>query len=562
MKLIDSRRLTGPNLLWEKCGAIIDVEYDDADKQVVGLWSNYVREILDRLNWIDQQYTIRQYPNGASLAISAPIDVLYTATEINEWCWDSAVDFLMDGHQPDFERAVEGFVKEVEKEANPNVLAIQQFALENNLPFLRDDDEISLGLGKYSQTWGIDDLPALSSLDTDSYQLIPVGLVTGTNGKTTSTRLASHIVQVAGLNAGISSTDWIAVNNDIIDKGDYSGPGGARGVLRDQRVDLAILETARGGLLRRGLGVNQANTALITNIAEDHMGEFGVQTLDELADVKWIVSSVLSHNDKLVLNADDPLLIERAKRYDYDVAWFSPDAGNSLVQENIASAKWACTVENDKIVFYADGVRHILLDVSDVSITLSGAARHNVQNVLGVVLLTAALKISLECIVEGLKTFSNADNPGRCNLFEINGAKVIVDFAHNPHGMQAFISIARNLTAKRKLLVNGQAGDRSDEDIKQLAISSVDGVDFDKVIIKLMKKYNRGRATGETADILKQQYMLNGIAEEKISLVEQEIDAVKQAIEWSQPGDLLILLIHEDRNKVLELLAGLEKQAS
>ncbi len=561
MKLIDSRRLTGPNLLWNKCGAIIDVEFDSAHSQVVDLWNQYAHEMFARLDWTDEQTVIRQYLSGASLAISAPIDVLYTASEINDWCWDSAVAYVTDRQEPDFDRAVDDFTMELEKEANPRVLAIQQFSSDNNLPFLRDDDEVSLGLGRYSQTWEVGDLPDVASLQVDSYKSIPIGLITGTNGKTTSTRLASHIAQTAGLNVAISSTDWIAVNNDIIDKGDYSGPGGARSVLRDQRADLAILETARGGLLRRGLGVSHANAALITNIAEDHMGEFGVQTLDELADVKWIVSSVLSENDKLILNADDPLLVERAERSELDIAWFSPDSDNHLVQENIANEKWACTVENGQIVFYAGGVRNVLLSVCEVPITLEGAAIHNVQNTLGIVLLISALQISMEDIKTGLKSFSNADNPGRCNLFEINGAKVIVDFAHNPHGMRAFISIARNLKANRKLLINGQAGDRSDDDIKGLARESVEGVDFDKIIIKLMKKYNRGRETGEAANILKQQYLKCGIEEQKIDLIEQEIDAVKAAIEWAQPGDLLIMLIHEDRNQVLELLTNLQQES-
>ncbi len=416
---------------------------------------------------------------------------------------DSAVDHLTTQENPDFERAAEKFKRLIAEEANPDVIGIQQYAVSNNIPFLRDDDEISLGLGRLSQTWSVESLPDITDLDASLYGSIPVGLITGTNGKTTSTRLASHIVQTAGLNAGISSTDWIAVNDDIIDRGDYSGPGGARSVLRDKWVDVAILETARGGLLRRGLGVNRANASLITNIAEDHMGEFGVQTLDELADVKWIVSSVLTGQDKLILNADDPWLVSRANKSDLDVAWFSSDPDNSLVKENSSNSKWAATVEKKQLVVFAGGQKHGLLDISDVPITLDGAAVHNVQNALGVVLFAHALGISLADIKAGLKSFSNSQNPGRCNLFDINSAKVIVDFAHDPHGMNAFISVARNLPAKRKLLVNGQAGDRSDEDIKQLARASIDGVQFDKVIIKLMEKYNRGRQTGEAANILK-----------------------------------------------------------
>ena len=561
MKLIDSRRLTGPNLLWNKCGAIIDVEFESSNKQVVDLWVEFVRTLLDKLSWTREEIIVRSYPAGASLAISAPIDVLYAATEINEWCWDSAVEFLDVQEKPDFEQAVKKFNTLIEEESNADVLELERYAGESIIPFLRDDDELSLGLGRFSETWAVDSLPSVTNLDASLYKTIPVGLITGTNGKTTSTRLTSHIVQAAGLNAGISSTDWISVNNDIIDRGDYSGPGGARSVLRDKRVDVAILETARGGLLRRGLGVNKANAALITNIAEDHMGEFGVQTLEELADVKWIVSSVLAKEDKLILNADDPLLISRAQKSDLDIAWFSPNPENSLIQENINNTKWACTIEDSKVVIYTDGQKLTLLDVVDIPITLEGAATHNVQNVLGVTLFAHALGISLDDIKKGLKSFSNADNPGRCNLFDINGAKAIVDFAHNPHGMNAFISVARNLPANRKLLVNGQAGDRSDEDIKQLARASVHGVKFDKIIIKLMKSYDRGRETGEAANILKQEYINSGIDDENISLVEQELDAIQQAIDWAQPGDLLILLVHEKRSKVLELLTELERHS-
>ena len=562
MELLDTRRLTGPNLLWNKSGAIIDVSLNTEDNAVIDLWQTNVRTLLDLLGWTEESSCVRHYPQGASLAISAPIDVLYAATDINEWCWNAAVDSHTKGRTPDFSQAVVDLGRLIADEANPNVIQLQQFTRQHHLPFLRDDDEVSMGLGRCSQTWSVNDLPAVSSLDHSRYASIPVGLITGTNGKTTSTRLASHIIQSSALNCGISSTDWIAVNDEIIDQGDYSGPGGARTVLRDQRVDVAILETARGGLLRRGLGVEAAHAALITNVAEDHMGEFGVQTLEELADVKWIVTSVVENDGLVILNADDPLLISRAKKTNANIGWFSSDPSNPLIVENINASKTACTLENGNIIFYQAGNKHTLLKVEDIPITLQGAATHNVQNVLGVVMLTHALGIRIDSIITGLNSFSNQQNPGRCNQFNINDATVIVDFAHNPHGMKAFMSVARNLNAQRKILVTGQAGDRSDEDIKNLAKESTRGVNFDQIIIKMMKKYERGRAPGETAQILKDEYLHCGVDHTSLSVVEKEIDAVNQAIDYAQAGDLVILLIHEERERVLQHLAQLEQRSA
>lgn len=552
--MLDSRRLTGPNLLWNRCGAVIDVRIDDGEHRVINLWQGYAEKILKALGWNSQQTCTRIYPNGASLAISAPVDVLYTATEINEWCWQRAVNNLTGKGEPDIKNAADSFTRRLDDEANPAVLALKQVADQNRIPFLRDDDEVSLGLGRHGRTWNVSRLPDAGDLDLRLFKSIPVGLITGTNGKTTSVRLAAHIARTAGLNAGISSTDWIAVNDQIIDTGDYSGPGGARRVLRDNRVDIAILETARGGLLRRGLGVERADAALITNIADDHMGEFGVQTLDELADVKWIVTSVIDRTGHAVLNADDPLLVSRGQGSGLNIVWFSADSDNSIIRHSIANSGRACTVERERIVYYQNSIRHDILMLADVPITLGGAALHNVQNTLGVVSFTHALGISLDDIRQGLRTFTDKDNPGRCNQFIINGVSIIVDFAHNPHGMKAFITVARNLAGRRKILVTGQAGDRSDEDIKQLARESMRDLTLDKVIIKHMPKYNRGRKNGETAQILKKEYIQCGLDEDRISLVEDELDAVSRAIHWAKPGDLVLLLIHENRSKVLDML--------
>lgn len=570
MRLLDSRRLTGPNLLSNYSGAIIDVELFDNEVAVINGFEKYLRALLNTLDWRDEKIFIRHYTQGASVAISAPADCLYAATECLEWVWQSVVNFHENQIEPDLVNASKHLRQVIIDEKNADVMRIIDWANQSKVMVLRDDDYISLGYGKYSQTWPIDKLPDIRTLNAQSYKNIPVAIVTGTNGKTTSVRLASHIMRAANNVVGISSTDGIAVDNDVLDTGDYSGPGGAREILRDKRVDVAILETARGGLLRRGLAIDKADAVLITNVAEDHMGDFGVKTIEQLADVKWIVSRCVAtkqnaakDNRKLILNADDALIVARANASDFNIAWFSINPNNPLVQAQIKHGGSACTIEDGRIILYgqANGqaTRHDLLSIADVPITLNGAAEHNSYNVLGAILLCYQLGASVDEIKSGLVSFSTQDNPGRCNLFEINGAKVLVDFAHNPHGIGALLQMTEKLPATRKLLLIGQAGDRSDDDIRALVDMAVSTSAFDKVIIKSMSKYARGREENEVVDILYKQFIKCGLAADKVDIIACELEAVKSAVDWAQQGDLLILLTHEQRDEVLAFLAALEK---
>ncbi len=232
--------------------------------------------------------------------------------------------------EPDFDEAVEAVRRSAAEEANDELMWLIDEAAAHGKTLLWDDDHVSVGLGRGSQTWPVRDIP--DAIDWDALHDIPVGVATGTNGKTTTVRLAMHILRAAGLNVGLSSTDWVAVNETVIDRGDWSGPGGARAVLREKNVDIAILETARGGLLRRGLGVERADAALITNISEDHLGDFGSRDLDELLEVKWIVSRAVESGGRLILNADDALLRSRAAQYTGERVWFSLEADNEVVR--------------------------------------------------------------------------------------------------------------------------------------------------------------------------------------------------------------------------------------
>ncbi len=325
-------------------------------------------------------------------------------------------------------------------------------------------------------------MPYTEAINWKKHGDVPIGLVTGTNGKTTTVRLATHILRSANSNVGLSSTDWIAVNDHIIERGDWSGPGGARAVLREQTVDVAILESARGGLLRRGLGVNRADAALITNIAEDHLGDFGSQNLDELMNIKWIVSRAVVDDGRLILNADDALLASKARDYTGEIVWFSLVADNEVVVEHVAAKGTAYVLDDHELLILDGQTRELICRDEDIPITLAGAARHNVANSLAAAALTSCLGVSTADIRAGLTSMSQDDNPGRCNVYDVDGCKVLVDFAHNPHAMQALFDMAQALPAKRRVLCFGQAGDRPDDAIRELARDAW-SIGLDRVVI-------------------------------------------------------------------------------
>ncbi len=555
MRCLDSRRLTGPNLLWDKPGAVIDVVFDDDDPDVaIDAWLTQVRRMLDAVGWDCGDTCVRRFKDGASLAISAPVDALYSATDINDWAFDAADYIVGGGSEPDVTADAKKFRDSIRDESKPNAIALRAEAIARDIPVLMDSDEISVGLGRYSRNWALDTVPDLSDVPWDALGSIPVGVITGTNGKTTSVRLAASIARAAGYTVGLSSTDWIAAGDTVLDAGDYSGPGGARAVLRDRSVDLALLETARGGLLRRGLAVDRVDAVLITNVASDHLGEFGVHNVDELADVKWIVTRALGEDSALVLNADDDRLAERAKGSAFNITWFSPDSDNPLIAEHAGAGGTICTITDGSITVTQQGSSRVVMEIDKIPITFKGAARHNVYNALGAVGLALGLGISMPSIRAGLCAMDPNDNPGRCNIYDIKGATFLVDFAHNPHGMTAFVNMAAAIPASRRTLLIGQAGDRSDKDIRDLAVTAC-ASRWDRVVIKEMDDYARGRDRGETADILYNEFTAQGIPPDKIDRERHELEAVRKLVNDSRSGELTALLIHERRREVLDYLS-------
>lgn len=554
MRFVDARRLTGPSVLLDRPGVILDIacasgEADDILPSCVSL----IRRMLDALEWPGQSVSHLSLKGGVSIAFSAPIDALYAAVEIAEWAWRCCEAQRAGATEPEFDAAVASVRSAAAQESNPQLLALEAAARQHGVSLLWDDDEVSIGHGSSSQTWPARALPWAQDLDWSRYRDVPVGLVTGTNGKTTTARVASHLLRSSGRVAGLSSTDWASVDDEILDRDDWSGPGGARLVLRQPGIDAAILETARGGLLRRGLGVETAEVAAITNLAEDHLGDFGSESMQELLAVKWVVSKAVEQDGCLVLNADDNLLVEKAAHFRGELVWFSLDAANAVVAAHVARGGTAVVLREGNLTRLQGEARETICAARDISITFGGTAVHNIANALAAAAVAERLGLTLAQVRHGLLSLSQDANPGRSNLYEVGGFRVLVDFAHNPQAMRAMLAMASALPAKRRILCFAQAGDRTDEQIRELARSAW-SIGLARVMVAELEHYRRGRAPGEVFDIIRDELASCGARDEQVLHYEQESESFDAALEWAQEGDLVIILDLGRRSNIREKL--------
>ena len=556
MNILDSRRLTGPGLLLDGPGAVLDIRLEEAERDpAVSAWTRAAGRLLQAVGWENERLVSRTFPGGVSLAVGAPIDGLYSATELNERAWAAATAELEGRRAPDFRADVASLLNEIANERNPDLVALCLAARARGVTFLSGEDLVSVGSGSGAVVWPADALPDLGEIDWTGIHDVPTVLVTGSNGKTTVVRLLGAMVAAAGRVPGITSTDGVTVGPTLLEAGDFSGPSGARMVLRRREVETAILETARGGILRRGLPVERADVAVVTNVSDDHLGEFGVVSLPDLATTKLLVARPLGTSGTLVLNADDPLLVERSRGIPARIIWFSLNSSSEPLARHLENGGTAAVADEGRIVLAQGQRRATLLPIADVPITFSGSAEHNVANVLAAVAAAAALGIAVPEMTAALRRFGQQleDNPGRTNLIELGGARVLLDFAHNPHGMSSLVAVAKTIPAQRRLLLIGQAGDRSDDAIRELARAAWK-LRPDHVVVKEMETYLRGRAPGEVPGLLADEFSRLGVPEEALSWAGPEIAGVRRALEWARPGDLLVLAVHEDRPAVLDLL--------
>ena len=373
---------------------------------------------------------------------------------------------------------------------------------------------------------------------------IPIAAVTGTNGKTTTVRMVAHILKMTRHTVGLSTTDGVYIDGHMTVEGDMTGPVAARMILRDPSVDVAVLETARGGLLRRGMGYSHCDVGAVLNVQADHLGLKGVDTLDQLAQVKRIV--IETAKNTAVLNADDPLCLKMAAYSQAEhLCYVTADSRHPLVREHIKAGGCAVVLEEGihghRIDVHENKAHMPLVWTNEIPATLDGRAMHNVQNAMFAAAIAYRMGVSLEDVRQGLMTFDTTyfQAPGRMNIFDEHPFKVILDYAHNPAAVQAMVDLAGRIDVTgRKTVVLAAPGDRRDEDIHE--IGSIAAGHFDHYICRRDDRL-RGREPDEVPRLLADALVKGGVSNDQIRIIPAEEAAVQLALEQAGDGDLLLI---------------------
>lgn len=388
---------------------------------------------------------------------------------------------------------------------------------------------------------------------------IPVIAVTGTNGKTTTTRLIAYLVRASGKRVGYTTTDGVYVNDELLLAGDLTGPFAAEQVLSRPDVEVAVLETARGGILRAGLGVDQLDVGVVTNVAGDHLGLGGIETIEQLANVKAVIPSVVKPTGFAVLNADDPLTYAMRERTPGRVVLFSmrPVGASAHVEEHLARGGIVTRVEpsedGDRFVV-REGERHVMLPrVADVPLTFEGRARFQVENVLAAVAAAYAYGLSAPAISDALLHFrpSAAHTPGRLNVVETTRGTVIIDYGHNPAAVANLVEFMLAMPAARRFALLSAPGDRRDDDIREIGRLAAR---LDVVIPKEHDVYRRGREPGAINALITEGLLDANFPAERTRSFVEEHDAVAHLMTQMQPGDVAVV-VADDRDGVMQVLS-------
>jgi cyanophycin synthetase len=371
---------------------------------------------------------------------------------------------------------------------------------------------------------------------------IPIIAITGTNGKTTTSRLTAHICKAAGYKVGFTTSDGVYIQNQLMMKGDCTGPRSAEFVLKDPTVDFAILECARGGILKNGLAFTNCNVAIVTNVTADHIGLGGIGTLEQMAKVKQVLPETVFPEGYAILNADDDLVYAMMKELECNIGLFSMDENNSRIKKHCKKGGIAAVFENGYVTILKGNWKIRVAKVTEIPITFGGKATHNIMNTLPSILACYLFRnIKVEDIRHALQTFipSVSQTPGRLNLFEFKNFKFLADFAHNPAGLELLCDFVNKLDATYKVGIISGTGDRRDDDIRE--IGRISARNFDEIIIR-QDKHLRGRTADEIINLL-----VEGINEAKtwdipVKILHNENEAIKFAYDNVKPGAIITIM--------------------
>ena len=546
--IVESRRLMGPNLMHAGLGAVLDVVLDDAsamrNASLLRAWHARVAELTRALGWPDAVTSERVYPGGASLFVHAPVDQLMAATDVCESAWISS-ELAHGGPARDAAGAtIDALRLLASTEACPAFVALWDEGQRRGLNVTFDERSACIGSGSGAQCWSVRDIPAIESIDWGRVRDIPIVLVTGSNGKTTVVRMVAAMARAAGHVVGHTCTDGVWIGDAQVESGDWSGPVGARRVLQDPTVTFAVLETARGGILRRGLAVQHASVAAVVTLSPDHFGDYGINDLETLAEVKLIVGSAVKDHGLLVVNAGVPSLVQATASYAGRMATVA-------VQHHSAS-------EAAHPSFTWTSSRDLQLtaqELARIPATLGGSATHNVLNALIAATVAAELQLGDAARAALLRFGADTrDNMGRLMVRDVGGVTVVIDYAHNPQSVAALIDATRGISAMRRAVSLGTGGDRDDVALRAMAAAAVASGIIDLFIAKEMPKFLRGRAPGSISGELLDALRALGVPDSQVASAPDDISAVRHALTWARTGDLLLLAVHDQRDDVLQLV--------
>ena len=409
----------------------------------------------------------------------------------------------------------------------------------------------------------------------DADRRVPIVSISGTNGKSTVTRLISHILILAGRHVGTTTSDGVLVDERMVDPGDWTGPGGAHQILARSDIEVAVLETARGGIVLRGVGYESNDASILTNVSSDHLDLQGIHTLPELAEVKSTICRITRPEGWAILNADDPLVVEVARRTHAHVALFSIDeASSSKLSRHIARGGRAYVLRHGTLVEVEDGVATPIIATIEVPITIGGIARHNVANALAAAGGARALGATVAEVAAGLRDFrpTSDRSPGRLNLFRLGQRVVIVDFAHNEAGIAAVLDVAEGIAggaagrAAPITIIIGTAGDRPDDTLR--GIGRIAGERAQRIAIKETLDYLRGRTRASVVGELLAGVAAAGRSPEEVTVYESETIALRAELNGAgshadgrgarpESARVIVLMCHEQRDAVFALLSSL-----
>jgi cyanophycin synthetase len=569
---------------------LLETRETAVDEALLSAWRARVERARAHLGWRMRGVVARRHAGGTSLALAAPCDQLFVATEVNEWALCAALLARDPHHWSGLEAALDAsaledaadvsavirpvldepaafarFERLAAREARPELMALLDAANRRTLPHVLDDTVLTLGAGEGGRDFELAALPDVADVPWGELRDIPTAVVTGSNGKTTTVRLLAACAEAHGWPAAYCCTDGVFLGGEEQVAGDYSGPLGARKVMRERRARCAIVEAARGGILRRGIALSHAQVALVTNVSPDHFGEYGIDDLDGLADVKLSLAGIVTRGGLLVLNADDAQLVTKARglaqRFGRSptLGWFALDADAALLREHRARGGSTCGVRGGRLSLSHAGALHELGPVAAMPLTVQGSATYNIANLAGAALAAVALGVPAATIAAVLGRFGTdaADNFGRLMRFEFGGVRVLVDYAHNPEGLRGLLQVAEHLrggTGRLGLLL-GHAGNRQDTEIEALARAAAEFRPA-LVVVKENEAHLRGREPGEIPRILRAALLRAGQPQASLTVCMSELEAARCALEWAQPGDVLALPVHSAaaRTAVLALL--------